>query len=54
MAFLALRIERSALAARNIVELIDAEALARKTRITRAFAAQVFKGLEADEEPMLF
>ena len=54
VAFLTLRIERSALAARNIVELIDAEALARKTRITRAFAAQVFKGLEAEEEPMLF
>jgi chromosomal replication initiation ATPase DnaA len=54
VAYLTLRIERSAAAARAIVALIDDEALARKTRITRAFASQVFKGLEADEEPMLF
>jgi chromosomal replication initiation ATPase DnaA len=54
VSYLILRIERSAAAARNIVALIDAEALARKSRITRAFVAQVLKGLEADEEPMLF
>jgi chromosomal replication initiation ATPase DnaA len=54
VAYLAHRIERSAAAARHIVALIDAEALARKSRITRAFAAQVIKGLDADEEPMLF
>jgi chromosomal replication initiation ATPase DnaA len=54
IAYLTLRIERSAAAARHIVALIDAEALARKSRITRVFVAQVMKGLEADEEPMLF
>jgi chromosomal replication initiation ATPase DnaA len=54
VAYMTHRIERSAAAARQIVELIDTEALARKSRITRAFAAQVMKGLEADEEPMLF
>jgi chromosomal replication initiation ATPase DnaA len=54
IAYLTLRIERSAAAARNIVALIDAEALARKSRITRAFVAQVMKGQEADQEPMLF
>ncbi len=54
VSYLTLRIERSAAAARHIVALIDAEALARKSRITRAFVAQVLKGLEADEEPMLF
>ena len=54
VSFLTLRIERSAAAARNIVALIDAEALARKSRITRAFAAQVLKGMEADGEPMVF
>jgi chromosomal replication initiation ATPase DnaA len=52
--YLAHRIERSAAAARQIVELIDAEALARKSRITRAFVAQVMKSIGADEEPMLF
>ena len=54
VSYLTLRIERSAAAARNMVTLIDAEALARKSRITRAFVAQVLKGLEADGEPMLF
>jgi chromosomal replication initiation ATPase DnaA len=54
ISYLTLRIERSAAAARHIVALIDAEALARKSRITRVFVAQVMKGLEADEEPMLF
>jgi chromosomal replication initiation ATPase DnaA len=54
IAYLTLRIERSAAAVRHIVELIDIEALARKTRITRVFVAQVMKGLEANDEPMLF
>jgi chromosomal replication initiation ATPase DnaA len=54
VAYLAHRIERSAAAARQIVAVIDAEALARKSRITRAFVGQVVKSLDADEEPMLF
>lgn len=54
VAYLTVRIERSAAAARDIVNFIDEQALARKTRITRAFAAQVFKGLALSDEPMLF
>ena len=54
VAYLTHRIERSAAAAREIVAVIDAEALARKTRITRAFVAQVMKSIGANEEPMLF
>ena len=54
VAYLTYRIERSAAAAQEIVALIDAQALARKTRITRAFVVQVIKGHQAGDEPTLF
>lgn len=54
VAFLTLRIERSAAAARDIVDLIDSQALARKTRITRNFVAQLLKAVETSQEPTLF
>ena len=54
ISYLTLRIERSAAAARDIVSLIDAEALARKSRITKALVAQILKSIEPDQEPMLF
>ncbi len=54
IAYLTRRIERSAVAARQIVALMDAEAMARKARITKIFVAQVMKNLGANDEPTLF
>ena len=41
--FLAQRIERSFAAARDLVERLDREALARQRRITRALAAEILR-----------
>ena len=44
--YLALRIERSLAAAREIVESLDREALTTARRITRQMAAEVLRRLE--------
>ena len=44
VSFLAARIERSFVAARQAVELLDTEALRRGRPVTRALAAEVFRG----------
>ncbi|MGL4406391.1 MAG: hypothetical protein ACRCT6_11555, partial [Notoacmeibacter sp.] len=54
VSYMALRIERSAVAAHDAVAMVDAEALASKARITRSFVAQVLKSTQVNDEPTLF
>ena len=48
--YAALRLERSLGAARSFIEALDREALSRRSRITRAMAADVLFAMSTDEE----
>jgi chromosomal replication initiation ATPase DnaA len=50
IAYIALRIERSLGAARNVVDALDREALARGRRVTRAMAAELLREAALDGE----
>lgn len=50
-AFIALRIERSLAAARDIVATLDREALSQGRRVTRAMAAEILRDRGPAEEP---
>jgi chromosomal replication initiation ATPase DnaA len=50
VAFIALRIERSLAAARDIVAALDREALSRGRRVTRAIAGEVLREGPAEED----
>jgi chromosomal replication initiation ATPase DnaA len=52
--FLAARIERSHASARDIVARLDAEALARRARITRPFAATILREWQGEPQADLF
>ncbi len=49
--YIALRLERSLDAARSFVDRLDREALARKSRITRAIASDVLIAIGNEEDP---
>jgi chromosomal replication initiation ATPase DnaA len=52
--YAALRLERSLNAARSFIEALDREALARRSRITRAIAADVLHLMTTSEDQGLF
>jgi chromosomal replication initiation ATPase DnaA len=54
LAYLASRMERSHAAALRLVDLLDAEAMARKSRITKLLAGQVLKDNAPPLQPELF
>ena len=51
VAFIALRIERSLAAARDIVAALDREALAQGRPVTRAMAAELLRATPGEDEP---
>jgi chromosomal replication initiation ATPase DnaA len=54
VAFLAKRIDRSLNAATEIVDLLDAESMARQARLTRSFAAQFLRRNRKPDQPDFF